>query len=530
MFHPIRVIKSLAMKWTVERKFLALMTFHMLWGLVLWFSISKYGLGISTDSVPLLFGGLNLSLGRGLISFDGSRLLIWPPLYPVLLAVIHRLTGLDMFVSATVLQAAAFVCISLCLSLLFLKIFLGNFLFAFAANLLSDVGVVVIAGCNMVGSDYVYLVFVILFIWLTGVFLEKNSPRIFVAIVMVGMLAMLQRYLGIAVIGTGVLMVFFFSAGTLAQRLGRSLLVLMAALPSGVWLFITSRLLERRAPITFAENFNWFSKSVLQWFFPADALKAHLGLYIIFLWMIISGLVILLFLGPSPHIFFTSYALPVFVFGALYCFALFGSASVTYYNKLGGRFLLPLYIPFVTLLTVALDNLLRLVKSWRAPSLRHVVSAGLVGTLLLVAVLLIHVSLPVILDSHANGASGGENAFNTAVWHENKAIQYWLSHQPQGQYLLFSNYPDGVAFYTGHSCNRSPVKYSGPYGKEEFPVSQYASELFPVGQPVYIIWIEPNDYSYFYEVEELSSIAQVEPLFGGGDGGVYRLKPLSGSY
>ena len=91
------------MKWMNGRKFLSLMTFHMLWGLVLWFSISKYGLGISTDSVPLLFGGLNLSLGRGLISFDGSRLLLWPPLYPVLLAFIHRLSGLDMFVSATVL-------------------------------------------------------------------------------------------------------------------------------------------------------------------------------------------------------------------------------------------------------------------------------------------------------------------------------------------------------------------------------------------------------------------------------------------
>ncbi len=342
-------------------------------------------------------------------------------------------------------------------------------------------GVVVLAGFNMVGSDYVYLAFVVLFIWLTGAYLEKGSPRILVAMAVVGMLAMLQRYLGIAVIGTGMLMVFFFSPGTLAQRIGRSLLVSLAALPSGVWLFITSRVLERRAPITFAENFNWFSKSILQWFFPADALKAHLSLYIIFLWMIIFGLVVLLFLGPSPHTFFTSYALPVFVFGALYCLALFGSASVTYYNKLGGRFLLPLYIPFVTLLTVALDDMLRLVKSWRPRSLRRVVSSCLVGVLLLAAVLLFHVSLPVILDSHANGASGGENVFNTTAWHENKTMQYWLSHQPQGRYLLFSNYPDGVAFYTGHSCNRSPVKYSGPYGKEEFPVSQYASGLFSSG-------------------------------------------------
>ena len=56
-------------------------------------------------------------------------------------------------------------------------------------------------------------------------------------------------------------------------------------------------------------------------------------------------------------------------------------------------------------------------------------------------------------------------------------------------------------------------------------MSQYASELFSSGQDVYIIWIEPNDYSYFYKVDDLSSIAQIEPLFIGADGGVYRLKP-----
>jgi hypothetical protein len=49
-----------------ERKQLfVLMTLHLLWGLILWFSISKYGLGVSTDAVHQLFGGLNLASGPG---------------------------------------------------------------------------------------------------------------------------------------------------------------------------------------------------------------------------------------------------------------------------------------------------------------------------------------------------------------------------------------------------------------------------------------------------------------------------------
>ena len=246
----------------------------------------------------------------------------------------------------TFFRSLAFIGLSLCLSLLFLKIFPGNFLLAFAGNLLSDMGVVVLTGFNMVGSDYVHLALVILFIWLAGTYLENNSPRIFLAMFVVGMLAMLQRYLGIAVIATGAVTVFFFSGGALSQRIGRSLLISLAALPSGVWLFITSRLVERRAPISFAENFNWFSKSILEWFFPAEALKAHLGLYIVCLWILIFGLIVFLFLGSSPSsVFSPSYASPVFVFGILYLVALFGSASIAYYNKLGGGSCCPFIFP-----------------------------------------------------------------------------------------------------------------------------------------------------------------------------------------
>jgi hypothetical protein len=105
-------------------------------------------------------------------------------------------------------------------------------------------------------------------------------------------------------------------------------------------------------------------------------------------------------------------------------------------------------------------------------------------------------------------------------------MNYWLAHQPSGDYLLFSNYPDGVAFYTWHSCYNGPAEYSGPYGKIKFPVTDYSSKLFSSGLDVYLIWIEPNIYSYYYKAEELSPIAQVKPLFvNQKDGGVYLLTP-----
>ena len=51
-------------------------------------------------------------------------------------------------------------------------------------------------------------------------------------------------------------------------------------------------------------------------------------------------------------------ATPVLLFGLFYLLALFGSASIAYFNKLAGRFLLPLYIPFITLVLLSVQLLL----------------------------------------------------------------------------------------------------------------------------------------------------------------------------
>ncbi|MCL5611634.1 MAG: hypothetical protein M1485_03635 [Chloroflexi bacterium] len=512
------------MKWIKKHKLAVLMAFHGLWGLFLWFSISKYGLGISTDSAHLLFAGLNLSEGRGLISFDGSFVSLWPPLYPVLLAFIHILSGLDVFISATILQILSFVAISFCLSILFLKIFPDNFLLAVAGNVLSDVGIVVLATFRIVDSDYVYLMFAMIFVLLAGYYIEHNNPRIFLAMFIVGMLAALQRYIGVASIATGAAVILFFSKENLRQRIVRSLLMGLSALPAGIWLVITTRFVERRPPIGFTDNFETFSKSVLEWFFQTNAIKSSLQIYIAGLWIFIAGL-ILLVLFSSRRKPLSSFAIPILVYGAVYLFTLFGSASVTYFNKLEGRFLLPLYIPFVTLLVLAASALAQFADKIKSQAIRHITAIGIIGLLAAFAGSLLQITLPLVLDSHRTGAPG-ENAFNTKDWRENSVMKYWLKHQPSGNYLLFSNYSDGIAFYTWHSCYGSPRKFSGPYGKEEFPVTQYTSELFASGQDVYIIWIEPNAYSYYYPVEELSPIANIKPIFTSKDGGIYNLKPI----
>jgi hypothetical protein len=366
---------------------------------------------------------------------------------------------------------------------------------------------------------------IILNILLMGQYIETNSGRVLLAISIVGTLAMLDRYLGIALIGTSMTAVLFLTRGSRVQRVIRSLLLALSAIPAGIWLLITSPLIDRRGPISFEENFNWFSKSILEWFFPASAVQSHLTLHILLLWVFIIGLIALSMVYSRLNQV-SPFSLVVFIFGLFYVLALFGSASVAYYNKLGGRFLLPLFVPFITLLLVACAGMLKLLEKTGVTMTSRWVSIFLIGGLAIPAILLLQITFPLIVDSHLNGVAIGDNVYNTTAWRENGAIKYWLSHPPSGDYVLYSNNPDGSAFYTWHSCNSSPRRFSGPYGKIEFPLSGYSNELFSSGLDVYLIWIEPDKNSYMYTLGDLASIAQVNPLFASRDGGVYRLTPV----
>ena len=273
----------------------------------------------------------------------------------MLLALIQLVTRFDPFVSATILQVISFIGISLCLSILFLKIFPENFFLALAANILSDIGVVVLTAFDGVGSDYLHFFLLVLFVLLAGYYMETKSPRILLGMTAVGMLAMLERYLGIAAIATGVAIIFFSRTENWRQRMIRSSLMALSALPAGIWLYVSSP--GYRGPESFTENFFWFSMSVLQWFFPIDSKQPHLWLYISILWLFIGVMIFFLFYCSRRYANFSPYAISVLVYGLFYLLVLFGSASIAYFNKLSGRFLLPFYIPFITLLVMTMDLL-----------------------------------------------------------------------------------------------------------------------------------------------------------------------------
>lgn len=520
-------------------KLAVLMTLHLVWGVVLWFSISKYGLGVSTDAVHLLSAAQNLAAGNGLTTYDGSFLALWPPLYPVLLAKVRLITGVDMLGAATIVQAIAFLGLGIALATLFLRIFSGRIIPAAAALVLTQVGEVVFSTAGMVGSDYVHLFLVVLVILLTARYVESGSRISFFWLAMATTLVTLQRYVGVAATATAMAAITLLGRTSWRRRITEALVLGLTALPMGIWLAVTSRTYSRRGPITFEENFTWFSRSVLEWFTGPIERNTELTIETAALWTGVLALVAAAVLlrrregqGPPEDAERDGsrreawpYVAVLLLYGFFYVMALFGSAATTYFNKLGGRFILPLYVPVMALPVIVSDGLVQAAKRFKRGVLTWAL-AGIGGLIVLgLGATALRTTYPVMLESRARGVAGGDNSFNKQTWHENPALGYWKEQTPNGEFLLFSNEPDGVAFHTQHAVKAAPRRITGPYGKDITPVAGFKDELFGAGVDVYLIWIEPSSYDYYYAPEDLEEISKMEALFSSDLGSVYRLSP-----
>ncbi len=508
-----------------KQKTLLLLGFHLLWGSFLWWSIAPNGLGTSRDSADYLFTSLSLVEGRGFHSFSGQPYENWPPLYPLLLAGLQLLGGWDPYVSAHILHFFTFLLLAYCITRICLRIFPENFPLAFAANALSAVGVAHTMLSHGAGSDYLHLALVLALALQAGEYIQSNRPQTVWWMTLLSALAMLQRYLGAAALLSSVLVVFFFTRAAIWERLKRTAWLGTSLLPLGAWILsVSTDTLQRGSPRDFIANLQDFTTALLGWFFsPATLqdhpLRAEAGLWLI--WLVIIGCALLLLSLGRGYLLAHATAIAVLLYGFIYVVVLQGIASLTYFNRLEDRFVSPLYVPFVMLVLLAIQTALASVER-RAPGLPG--SIARIGAASLIAIMIAFALRPSVeraIQMHSNG-----EGYTTAAWNHNPALSYWKTIQPGGPYVLFSNYPAGIALHLWQPAFPSPRRSPNPNDDSIYPLEGYKAELFQPGKQVYLIWIEPNTFPHVYTLEELHRIAVVEVLFEGSDGGVYKLAPI----
>jgi 4-amino-4-deoxy-L-arabinose transferase-like glycosyltransferase len=506
-------------------RFLALFGVNLVWGIALWWSVSTFGLGTSRDSIEYLFTSLSLTRGDGLVSFLGQRYVLWPPLYPALLSLFQRIGGMNPLDAALALQLLTFVWIAGLTAWLFTRLFPRTLALAFLGNALALTGVGLTMLFQAVGSDYLFIALTLSMVYLCDAYMTENRLSILVWMTIVSALAMLQRYIGVTLLLTAAWVVLWYSRATLVVRLQRTALLGLSFLPVGGWvLSLPVEAVVRNDPSNLFENFHWFTFSILSWFVPDAELYDHPFRTQVGMWGLWAGVVacgaVVWRCGRNREAN-DSVEVPLFLFGGVYTVLLLVIASLTSFNTLDSRFASPVFIPLVALVLSAMERILfsEFPRVKPPPVLMYAV---VFLPLLVVLGLSVMRSVTVMRFQHENG--GG---YTSREWYNNDVIAYWLAHKPAGEYLVFSNYPAGLAVHTWHVALSSPRRTDHPNaGEAVIPLEVYLPSLFEAGKESYVVWIEPNEYTHVYSVEELRTIVKVKVVYESAEGGVYRIEPL----
>ncbi|HRQ24499.1 MAG TPA: hypothetical protein PLF42_13815, partial [Anaerolineales bacterium] len=236
---------------------------------------SKYGAGVASDSVKYLGVAQSLLDGKGFVNHLGTPLLAWPPLYSMILAGLSLLTGWDVFVSGWYLNVFLNGLNLFLSGVILFRIFRENLLYAYLSNIFILTAIASLRIHATITSDAMYLTLTLGFLIALHGYIKSRSRHAFVWMVIFSALAPMQRYIGMALAVTAVIVFFVENRKNLRLFLRDSLILgTISALPISWWLILRNvmtygTLFGTGNPTSdFVQNTMLALTKMLHWFAP----------------------------------------------------------------------------------------------------------------------------------------------------------------------------------------------------------------------------------------------------------------------
>ncbi len=479
---------------------------------LVWISTSRYGVGLGPDSTNYIAAARSIAQGEGFIGIDGAPYTHWPPMYPVILAA-PAIIGVDPLVGARWINAAAFGVI------IFLA---GRLFFAyFRSATLALLGTISIVLANplyglstFVLSESIFVVLTILFFTQTLRYLQHAQPKQLLGMALLAMLCCLQRYVGVAVVATGALVILFLpSKLPPAARIKHLCLFgAISCTPLGVWLFRNYALTAGGDPyslpsaISLLDGLTLMSETLTSWLLP-EILPLWLRVAAIALVLLgLNGTVLLVAKRQAATTIGRRLHMPVAaVFVVTYASMVLAIALIIKISDLDNRIMLPTYVFLSFLLLAAVDRILTHLQTSRG-ALRLARNMVLGFCMLWLTYPLLRVGSRTWHRLH-NGAGG----YATALWVESPTMKRLLAHLPTG--TIYSNSNDAVYIYTTTHAERTASTYK--------PIESFVASITSEGGAT-LVWFEHGRNKY-YRPNELARYLKVARIQEFADGAIYHL-------
>lgn len=494
---------------------------------------SRYGAGVSSDAARNLSTADSLLAGRGFVDMVGSPLVLWPPLYPTLLAGLSLLGGLGTFQMAWYLNIALYGVNIWVAGWWLYVVFRRSPYYAVVGTLIVLLSRSLLRIHANVASEPLFETLLFLFLLSTAEYLDTGSRRSLWAMCLAAGLATLQRYLGVVFLGV-VLVVLYRRAGLKSLQQG-VLPWILAAVPISAWILLHNlplggspfgpRELGAMLPI---QNIGLSLTKIIWWFVPR---WGPLDWMVLHPWLPLAALVAVLALLNSRRDWetwlrqITSPALwPALLFATAYSLLLaFTVVTADHLDLTSDRYYVIL-LPIVVALALSILDMLVLPHMGGLHSrTRWVLSL----ILLLWSVYPLYALQSYLRQAVADGEPTNYNIANSAQFREMsvvKAAEKILDEDPQA--LVYSNYVNIVWFIFKHPVQPLPFEDPGLSPAERLATLKLRYAGWPE-QPGYIVWFTPNQYHHIVAPHELATIANLRLLFDDDTGQIYAVgKPV----
>jgi hypothetical protein len=514
-------------------------------GLVL-YSNHRFGVGLTHDSIHYIAAARNLAAGRGLVGFDGTPYVDFPPLFPLLLAAPAGL-GLDPLVGARLLNALVFGLIVLCGGLLFRRVLRSTAL-ALAGTAALLVGFPLLTVSVMAWSEPLFALLVLLMVMVLAKGRDEGAEGHrhratgwgdVLLLGMLGALACLQRYAGAFVVAGVALALLLKPTGvnhrgteieepghgrgpTFTRRAGAAaVFVLVALAPLVAWLVRNAAVKgtwsgPRPEPFfSFGQSFVVSAQAVLEWFVPwiANHLLGWLSVVVVLAGA--AGVGALLVLRRRRDRGPRGFA-PVAAFIILLVYAL-ALSLLTLRVGVGPftRMLAPFYPLAILAVLAAIEGPRSEVRSqdaeFRAAEPERKGKRALHVALLVLAFGWLAYPASRLAWLMPQWQENGVGVYDAVEWQELGIVKWLKQNRVEGRVL--SNDPGMVYLLTGNEAHISPRR------------TDDAGWLAGTGQVRpgdWLVWFSRVKRPYLYTVPELAGMFPLEEVTFVGDGGVLR--------
>ncbi len=481
---------------------------------------TRYGIGLTPDSVTYLSGARSLADGDGYTDLAGDAIGLFPPGYSAVLSIGERL-GIDAVDAARGLSVITLV-LTIALAYALLRHHVRSPGLQLGATALVGCSAVLLEIYSKALSEHLFVPVLLAFALVCEELVRHpRRPWLLTAAVVLAWAAFYLRYAGIVMLAVGalVLLAAEWRAGWVSAVLRSFLWGIAAASAPVVWMLRNDDAVghpvgsRAEAASSTTENVKRVVNELSQWLATQLLPGVARGVILAAAAIALAVVVVAVARRRDPLPDDWKAMLPLAGLVVVYVGYLIASASIVAFAAINTRFMLPVFVPIVVL------------SAWLFERIRdRIPSATQRRVLTAVAAAWLAVNLAWFAGRAINSAQDGAGGYASERWQESALMQDVDDLDLATP--TFTNDPRAIEIFLDKLVEQSPQRTRFQSGQGTNDLRRFVREV-ECGGPAQLVWFLPNGRKHLYDPKELREHVRLKVAVKRSDGVIYDVLPTS---